>query len=190
MAARKSKEDFQFIVSNGPQTSDDPEVRTIIRKQAMKGVAIARRKRGDYGRFDAMQDPVLDRNTSGPKGTIGHRLDVSGESANPVSRANTGPTSVIKARSATAVTASMGVIRFPTPSDSQSHQWLRSLASQVSLRHHGSLPPNKFRHQPEHHFGNFTGLQSSRHAPWQADELIPEFCTEPLWPQAIPDCCR
>ncbi|KAM0723905.1 hypothetical protein Q7P37_000895 [Cladosporium fusiforme] len=38
--------DFPFIVSNGPKVPKDPALRTLIRKQAMRDVGIARKKRG------------------------------------------------------------------------------------------------------------------------------------------------
>ncbi len=40
---------FPFIVSHGPKLQNDPTIRTIIRKQAMKDVGHARRKRADCG---------------------------------------------------------------------------------------------------------------------------------------------
>jgi hypothetical protein len=49
---------FTFIVSNGPKVPKDPALRTLIRKQAMKDVGIARKKRGGYGRVNLRQKPV------------------------------------------------------------------------------------------------------------------------------------
>jgi hypothetical protein len=44
-----------FIVSSGPRVPKDPALRTLIRKQAMKDVGIARKKRGGYGRVNLRQ---------------------------------------------------------------------------------------------------------------------------------------
>ncbi|KAK4506487.1 hypothetical protein PRZ48_000219 [Zasmidium cellare] len=49
---------FPFIVSCGPKAPKDGAVRTLIRKQAMKDVGLARRKRGNYGRVN-MRQPVV-----------------------------------------------------------------------------------------------------------------------------------
>lgn len=49
---------FRFIVSDGPRVPEDPALRTLIRKQAMKDVGIARRKRGGYGRVNLRQQPL------------------------------------------------------------------------------------------------------------------------------------
>ncbi|EMC99449.1 hypothetical protein BAUCODRAFT_337272 [Baudoinia panamericana UAMH 10762] len=49
---------FPFIVSNGPKVPK--EARTTIRKQAMKDVGIARKKRGSYGRVNMRQLPVYE----------------------------------------------------------------------------------------------------------------------------------
>jgi hypothetical protein len=54
MAAKTSVQDFQFIISDGSQTPNNLKVRTIIRKQAMKNIAAARKNRGDYGRINFM----------------------------------------------------------------------------------------------------------------------------------------
>ena len=45
MSSEVDRRKLTFIVSDGPKLSDDPTVRQTIRKQAMQGVAIARRKR-------------------------------------------------------------------------------------------------------------------------------------------------
>ncbi|KAK5115871.1 hypothetical protein LTR85_009465 [Meristemomyces frigidus] len=52
---------FPFIISEGPKVP--PDARTLIRKQAMKEVGLARRKRGNYGQTNRRQFPlyVVDR---------------------------------------------------------------------------------------------------------------------------------
>jgi len=57
---------FHFINSHGPKVPKDPALRTLIRKQAMKDVGIARKKRGGYGRVNLRQNPS-DARTSVPK---------------------------------------------------------------------------------------------------------------------------
>jgi hypothetical protein len=125
MAARTPLQDFQFIVSNGSRIPNDPEVRTIIRKQAMKDAAVARKKRGNYGRINLMQYRILDRITGTPKGMVGHSLGVSRESASLVSKASS------RSTSATDMTTSRRVIRFDRPTASlvpaeQYETWLCS----------------------------------------------------------------
>jgi hypothetical protein len=51
-----SKKSFPFILVQGPKV-DDPKARRIIRKQAMKDVGEARKKRGNYGRVNMRQLP-------------------------------------------------------------------------------------------------------------------------------------
>jgi hypothetical protein len=46
---------FHFINTTGPKVPKDPALRTLIRKQAMKDVGIARKKRGGYGRVNLRQ---------------------------------------------------------------------------------------------------------------------------------------
>jgi hypothetical protein len=48
---------FHFITMTGPKVPKDPALRTLIRKQAMKGVAIARKKRGGCGKVNVRQAP-------------------------------------------------------------------------------------------------------------------------------------
>jgi hypothetical protein len=48
---------FHFINTTGPKVPKDPALRTLIRKQAMKDVGIARKKRGGYGRVNLRQPP-------------------------------------------------------------------------------------------------------------------------------------
>ena len=50
--------DFPFIVSTGPKAPKDGAERTLIRKQAMKDVAIARKKRNHHGRVGLKRAPV------------------------------------------------------------------------------------------------------------------------------------
>jgi hypothetical protein len=54
---------FHFINATGPKVPKDPALRTLIRKQAMKDVGIARKKRGGYGRVNLRQSPS-DTNTT------------------------------------------------------------------------------------------------------------------------------
>lgn len=54
---------FHFINATGPKVPKDPALRTLIRKQAMKDVGLARKKRGGYGRVNLRQLPS-DTNTS------------------------------------------------------------------------------------------------------------------------------
>jgi len=46
---------FTFIVSNGPKLQADAATRQTIRKQAMKDVGIARRRKGNYGKQNTRQ---------------------------------------------------------------------------------------------------------------------------------------
>jgi hypothetical protein len=134
MAANLSIHDFQFIVSTGPQIPDNPEVRTIIRKQAMKDVAVARKKRGDYRPVSSMQYRVLDNSTDTQKRTVRHSLGVSGESTSLASRANSRSTAHFTTGSVTKMTASREVMRLDPSSASlacveQYETWLPSPAS-------------------------------------------------------------
>ena len=54
-----AEKDFPFIVLNGPKLND-PGARKVIRKQAMKDVGNARRKRGNYGKVNLRQVPVFE----------------------------------------------------------------------------------------------------------------------------------
>ena len=49
---------FTFITSSGPKVPKDPALRTLIRKQAMRDVGIARKKRGGYGQVNLRQKLV------------------------------------------------------------------------------------------------------------------------------------
>lgn len=59
-----SSSSFHFIVSNGPKLQHDPNVRTMIRKQAMKDVGDARRKRRKNARDAAAQQLARDDTTT------------------------------------------------------------------------------------------------------------------------------
>ncbi|KAK5125009.1 hypothetical protein LTR85_001200 [Meristemomyces frigidus] len=50
--------DFPFVVSNGPKVPR--EARTMIRKQAMKDIGLARKKKGNYGQVNRRQLPIYD----------------------------------------------------------------------------------------------------------------------------------
>lgn len=70
--------DFPFIVSNGPKVPKDPALRTLIRKQAMKDVGIARKKRG---RLNVRQEPVrVQEETSGSNTSIDSTAGSSSDS--------------------------------------------------------------------------------------------------------------
>jgi len=70
--------DFPFIVSSGPRVPKDPALRTLIRKQAMKDVGIARKKRGGYGRVNLRQN-LVERHTDAPIRSLNDRGQVSDE---------------------------------------------------------------------------------------------------------------
>lgn len=57
-----STSDFHFIVSDGPKVPDS--ARTLIRKQAMKDVGLARKKKGNYVRVNLRQVPVYDKSAA------------------------------------------------------------------------------------------------------------------------------
>jgi hypothetical protein len=133
MAARVSQNEFQFIVSDGPQITSDPKTRTIIRKQAMKDVGIARKKRGNEGRVNLMQYQVLDRSTAASKQVTERNSNGSSELASLVSKTHPKCTSTSTARSATELTASWELIRFGhappfLPSTDHLQTWPSSVA--------------------------------------------------------------
>jgi len=67
---------FPFIVSNGPRVPKDPAVRTLIRKQAMRDVGMARKKKGSYGRVNMRQYPAYEATTDPIRSaTDGFRAD-------------------------------------------------------------------------------------------------------------------
>ena len=55
-----AEKDFPFIILNGPKLND-PGQRRVIRKQAMKDVGNARRKRGNYGKTNLRQVPAYEK---------------------------------------------------------------------------------------------------------------------------------
>lgn len=57
MAAKQTNDSFPFIVSSGPKLQDDPAVRQLIRKQAMRDVGIARKRKGTFGKQNIGQHP-------------------------------------------------------------------------------------------------------------------------------------
>jgi hypothetical protein len=129
MAVQPSLQDFQFIVSNGSRIPDDPEVRTIIRKQAMND-AIARKKRGDHRPVSSIKYRVLDNSTDTQKKTVRH----SRESTGLASRANIRSTPHFTTGSVTEMTASREVMRLDPSSTSlacveQYETWLPSPAA-------------------------------------------------------------
>ena len=60
MSPATTEKSFPFIVVNGPKV-EDPRARRIIRKQAMKDVGDARRRKGNYGRVNMRQAPVFEK---------------------------------------------------------------------------------------------------------------------------------
>jgi len=63
-ASSPSEGSFSFIVSTGPTTTVDPEVRSMIRRQAMKNASAARKLRGNYGKSNLIQYPVFEATSS------------------------------------------------------------------------------------------------------------------------------
>lgn len=79
--------DFPFIVSSGPKVPKDPALRTLIRKQAMKDVGIARKKRG---RANPRQQPVRqaicrvqEEETTGSNSNVDSSTGSSSDSTTP-----------------------------------------------------------------------------------------------------------
>jgi hypothetical protein len=106
--AKTPLQEFEFIVSDGPQIPEDPKIRTIIRKQAMRDVVVERKKRGSHRRANTMKYRVVDSGTDTSTRTVILDTGASGESPSLDSR-----TSFRAAkRSATEMTASRGLIRF------------------------------------------------------------------------------
>lgn len=60
MSSTKTENNFPFIVSSGPKLQSDPSVRQLIRKQAMRDVGIARKRKGTYGKQNTGQLPKTD----------------------------------------------------------------------------------------------------------------------------------
>ncbi|KAK6440454.1 hypothetical protein LTR95_003320 [Oleoguttula sp. CCFEE 5521] len=60
MTEESTQRAFKFIVVNGPNTAEDPGVRTAIRKQAARDIVAARKKIGNRGRVNVGQYPEFD----------------------------------------------------------------------------------------------------------------------------------
>lgn len=60
MASSKTESNFPFIVSSGPKLQNDPQIRALIRKQAMRDVGIARKRKGGFGKQNVGQYPKTD----------------------------------------------------------------------------------------------------------------------------------
>jgi hypothetical protein len=136
----------------------------------MKDVTVAQKKRGDYRCVNSMQYRIPYRSTGVLERTVGHGLGTSRKLTSLVSRASSRSKSLCKTGFATGIIASRVVIRFDrfiaitglyravsdvaTTSGSQSYQRLRDLTGQASLRHDGSLHPDKLPNRPEHHIDN------------------------------------
>ncbi|KAL7934125.1 hypothetical protein V8C35DRAFT_322224 [Trichoderma chlorosporum] len=63
MPQQASSKSFSFVNYNGPNLATDAQVRRLIRQQAMKDTAMARKQRGDYGKHNMRQYPMF----MGPK---------------------------------------------------------------------------------------------------------------------------
>jgi hypothetical protein len=108
MSAKTPLQEFEFIVSDGPQIPDDPKIRTIIRKQAMRDVVVERKKRGTHRRASSMKYRVIDNGAD-----VSTRTVILDTGANEESPSLDSRTSFRAAhRSVTEITASQGVIRF------------------------------------------------------------------------------
>lgn len=59
MKSKVNDTTFSFVEYTGPAPTRDPAVQRLIRQRAMKGVAIARRQRGDYGKHNRRQMPLF-----------------------------------------------------------------------------------------------------------------------------------
>jgi hypothetical protein len=106
--AKTPLQEFEFIVSDGPQIPDDPKIRTIIRKQAMRDVVVERKKRGTHRHASSMKYRVIDNGAD-----VSTRTVILDSGANEESPSLDSRTSFRAAhRSATETTASRGVIRF------------------------------------------------------------------------------
>jgi hypothetical protein len=108
MSAETPLQEFEFIVSDGPQIPDDPKIRTIIRKQAMRDVVVERKKRGSHKRANSMKYRVLDSGTDASTRMVALSPAASGGSASLGPRTSFTSTH----RSATEMTAFKGVIQF------------------------------------------------------------------------------
>jgi len=56
MASTESN--FHFVLQSGAKVPKDPAVRTMIRKQAMKDIGLARRRKGNHGQAERRQQPA------------------------------------------------------------------------------------------------------------------------------------
>lgn len=54
------EQNFPFIVSSGPKLQNDPATRQLIRKQAMRDIGIARKRKGTFGKQNTGQFPTAD----------------------------------------------------------------------------------------------------------------------------------
>jgi hypothetical protein len=87
-------QEFEFIVSVGPQIPGDPKIRTIIRKQAMRDVVVKRKKRGSSGRVSSIKYRVLDSGTNASERTVTLKIGASRDSASLDSRNRAGSLSL------------------------------------------------------------------------------------------------
>ncbi|KAJ3544823.1 hypothetical protein NM208_g2851 [Fusarium decemcellulare] len=53
-----AENNLSFVISDGPKLQKDPQIRALIRKHAMKNVALTRKKRCDYRRPNVVRVPV------------------------------------------------------------------------------------------------------------------------------------
>jgi hypothetical protein len=145
MSAKTPLQEFKFIVTSGPQIPDDPKTRKIIRKQAMRDVAVERKKRGSSGRTRSMGCQVLDSSTDASTRAVALSPTASEELASLGTRIRPMSTQQGRAGSAINMTAFRGVIRFdhsttstvcfeqyqtlpriPTPNPTNGYEALRS----------------------------------------------------------------
>ncbi|KAL6879143.1 hypothetical protein J3F83DRAFT_725226 [Trichoderma novae-zelandiae] len=65
MPRQPSDASFSFVNYQGPNLNPDAQLRRRIRQQAMRGTAVARRRRGGYGQHNMRQYPVFARPPDG-----------------------------------------------------------------------------------------------------------------------------
>lgn len=104
--AKTPLQEFEFIVSDGPQIPDDPKIRTIIRKQAMRDVVVERKKRGSHRRASSMKYRIVDGGTDALTRTVTLVTGASGESPSLDSRTS------FLSKHRSEKTGSQAVIRF------------------------------------------------------------------------------
>ncbi|KAJ9602352.1 hypothetical protein H2200_013207 [Cladophialophora chaetospira] len=80
MEGRLGASSFSFVNYRGPRLSADPNVRRIIRQQAMEGIAAARKRSGRYGKYNIGQYPPPSRWEQKPDG---QRLPLQGGFTSP-----------------------------------------------------------------------------------------------------------